>query len=99
MLNNLDVDLLFTGELSHHEALAAIEKGKCVITAFHSNTERAFFRKKMQPTLVKEVGQVIASLVDKGEWAGKDVGEGFNIAVSEADADPFKIVMKGEVFW
>ena len=37
-----DVDLLFTGELSHHEALAAIEKGKCVICLFHSNTERGF---------------------------------------------------------
>lgn len=35
-----DVDLLFTGELSHHEALAAIEQGKCVIALFHSNTER-----------------------------------------------------------
>lgn len=27
MFKNIDVDLLFTGELSHHEALAAKEKG------------------------------------------------------------------------
>lgn len=27
MFKDLDVDLLFTGELSHHEALAAKEKG------------------------------------------------------------------------
>jgi putative NIF3 family GTP cyclohydrolase 1 type 2 len=33
ILNGLDVDLLFTGEMDHHEALGAIEQGRCVITA------------------------------------------------------------------
>lgn len=51
MLNGLDVDLLFTGELSHHEALAAVEQGKCVVTAFHSNTERAYLKDRMQSAL------------------------------------------------
>ncbi len=32
MFKNLNVDLLFTGELSHHEALAAKERGISVIT-------------------------------------------------------------------
>lgn len=32
MLRNVDVDLLFTGELSHHEALAAKERGVGFIT-------------------------------------------------------------------
>ena len=31
LLRDLEVDLLVTGELSHHETLAAIEDGKCVI--------------------------------------------------------------------
>ena len=31
LFRNLDVDLLVTGELSHHDTLAAIEQGKCVI--------------------------------------------------------------------
>lgn len=53
MLNGLDVDLLFTGELSHHEALAAVEQGKCVVTAFHSNTERAFLKDRMQSALAE----------------------------------------------
>ncbi|KAJ5033619.1 uncharacterized protein L3040_008731 [Drepanopeziza brunnea f. sp. 'multigermtubi'] len=44
MLNGLDVDLLFTGELSHHEALAAVENGRCVITASHSNSERGYLK-------------------------------------------------------
>ncbi|KAH6677185.1 NIF3 NGG1 interactin-like proteing factor 3-like 1 [Halenospora varia] len=56
MLAGLDVDLVFTGELSHHEALAIIEKGKCVVTTFHSNSERAFFRRMMQPKMVVENG-------------------------------------------
>ncbi|KAM3083297.1 hypothetical protein ACMFMG_003952 [Clarireedia jacksonii] len=56
MLNGLDVDLMFTGELSHHEALAAIEQGKCVITAFHSNTERAFLKDRMRPALMQAIG-------------------------------------------
>ena len=50
-----DVDLLFTGELSHHEALAAIEQGKCVITLFHSNTERGFLHSVLKPQLEKQV--------------------------------------------
>lgn len=44
MLNGLDVDLLFTGELSHHEALAAVENGRCVITVNHSNSERGYLK-------------------------------------------------------
>lgn len=88
MLNGLDVDLLFTGELSHHEALAAIENGKCVITAFHSNTERAFLMEKLQRQLTETVeeelkngGSEVSGLVDE-----------FEVAVSGVDRDPFEIV-------
>lgn len=55
-----DVDLLFTGELSHHEALAAIEAGKCVITLFHSNTERGFLHSVLKPQLEKKVAQEVS---------------------------------------
>ena len=50
-----EVDLLFTGELSHHEALAAIEKGKCVICLFHSNTERGFLHGVLKGQLEETV--------------------------------------------
>jgi len=53
--NGEEVDLYFTGELSHHEALAAIEKGKCVICLFHSNTERGFLHSVMKTQLEKTV--------------------------------------------
>lgn len=54
-----NVDLYFTGELSHHEALAAIEKGKCVICLFHSNTERGYLHSvlkgQLESAIVEEV--------------------------------------------
>lgn len=56
-----DVDLLFTGELSHHEALAAIEKGKCVICLFHSNTERGFLHGILKGQLEKTVREEVSS--------------------------------------
>jgi hypothetical protein len=49
--NGEEVDLYFTGELSHHEALAAVEKGKCVVVLFHSNTERGFLHSVLKGQL------------------------------------------------
>ena len=64
--NGEEVDLLFTGELSHHEALAAIEKGKCVICLFHSNTERGFLHSvlkgQLESTIEEEVRPRIPSV-------------------------------------
>lgn len=81
LLNGLDVDLLFTGELSHHEALAAIEQGKCVITTFHSNSERGFLRERM-------ARQLQAAYAKENQT--NDIE--FEVDVSEADRDPFEIV-------
>lgn len=83
LLDGLDVDLLFTGEISHHPALAAIEKGKVVITTFHSNSERAFLNHRMKPYLEEKLSNIL------GEGT-KD----FQIEVSQADKDPFEIVGK-----
>lgn len=35
-------DLVFTGEMSHHEVLAVTERGGCVVSLFHSNSERGY---------------------------------------------------------
>ena len=54
-----DVDVLFTGELSHHEVLAATERGTHVILCGHTNTERGFLKilkKDLQSHLDKMVG-------------------------------------------
>lgn len=95
MLAGLDVDLLFTGELSHHEALALTEQGKCVVTTFHSNSEREFFRRMMQPKMVVEVKKEIMAMAGRGEW-NEPVENGFDISVSRMDRDPFDIVYDGE---
>lgn len=57
-----EVDLLFTGELSHHEALSAIEKGKCVICLFHSNTERGFLHSVLKGQLEEEIRGEVSRL-------------------------------------
>ncbi|TVY15479.1 Protein NIF3-like [Lachnellula arida] len=91
MLNGLDVDLLFTGELSHHEALAAIEKGKCVITTFHSNSERRFLEVRLLDQLNVATKAEVEELDKKGQWE-ESLTKDFAIAASKADRDPFVIV-------
>ena len=59
-----EVDLLFTGELSHHEALAAIERGKCVICLFHSNTERGFLHSVLKGQLEKTINEEVSYCSD-----------------------------------
>lgn len=110
LLGNLDVDLLFTGEMSHHEALAAIEKGQVVISLFHSNSERGFLAEVLRGQLeetVEEEWEVLREEESKGaEQDGDEDGdiraalqdEEFTIEVSEVDRDPYGIVvLKPEV--
>ena len=94
LLNGLDVDLLFTGELSHHEALAAIEKGKCVITAFHSNTERKYLRDRMAVQLKAQIVEGLS--LTKGLVSG---GEEVSVGVSKTDRDPYELIMADQAGW
>lgn len=58
LLRGTDIpDLLFTGEMSHHEALAATERGSVVISLSHSNSERGYLRTVMQHKLQEELSQ------------------------------------------
>ena len=50
VLRAADADVLVTGEMSHHDALAAVARGRCVVLAGHSNTERCYL-----PTLQKRL--------------------------------------------
>jgi len=97
-LNGLDVDLLFTGELSHHEALAAIEQGKCVITTFHSNTERLFLMTTMQNKLFPEIRKQIDEKVRDFTWE-QGLTTDFQIDSSRVDKDPFEIVSSRKDDW
>ncbi|KAK5684188.1 hypothetical protein LTS10_004052 [Elasticomyces elasticus] len=96
-----EVDLLFTGELSHHEALAAIEKGKCVICLFHSNTERGFLHSvlkvQLEATIAEEWERVRSELRGQ-EGLSDEFVESLNdehveVQVSEVDRDPYGIMI------
>lgn len=91
MLNGLDVDLLVTGELSHHEALAAIENGKCVIAAFHSNSERGFLKQRMKTALGKQLNSEIAEAEMEGGWE-EGLSTECEVTVSEVDRDPYETI-------
>ena len=103
-----DVDLLFTGELSHHEALAATERGRCVVTLFHSNTERGFLRAVMRERLARALREEWATVrAEEGRKKGEDgkdgvwneawedalADEGIEVEVSQEDRDPFGVVL------
>lgn len=95
LLGNLDVDLLFTGEMSHHEALAAIEKGQVVISLFHSNSERGFLaevlREQLEDTIEGEWQAVREEEKDNESVREALEEDDFEVAVSEVDRDPFGI--------
>lgn len=44
VLKGIEADLWLTGELSHHDALAAVAAGTCVVLGEHSNTERGYLK-------------------------------------------------------
>lgn len=77
VLKDSDADLFVTGEMSHHAALRLTMLGKCVLTVFHSNSERRFLRKSLLPRL-----QGILQ---------KEVNGPVDVLVSEEDEDPFEI--------
>lgn len=98
MLKGLDVDLIFTGELSHHEALAAIEAGQVVITAGHSNTERKFLENRMRKLLLDGIRHEI-SHADFLSSDSHTAWEGIKVDVSKTDRDPFEVVRLGDEYW
>ena len=105
VLKNVDADLLFTGELSHHDALSATEKGQCVVTLFHSNTERGFLGSVLKDKLThvlkeewtkvrEEVkGEINEDTELAGEWEDALGDEDVLVECSERDRDPFGIVI------
>lgn len=60
-------DLLLTGEMSHHDVLAATEKGSIVMLCEHTNTERGFINavlvRRLQDEL-RDAADVVASSFD-----------------------------------
>lgn len=62
------VDVLLTGEMGHHEVLAARAAGQAVILCEHTNTERGFLKARLEELVKKELGDdvtVLTSLCDE----------------------------------
>lgn len=74
-----DVEMLITGEMSHHEALAATENGKVVLCLGHSNSERQYLQDVMKPRLKEELGEGLAEA---------------DVEVSVQDRDPFLALVR-----
>lgn len=56
VLKGVNADVFFTGEMSHHEVLDAVEHGTNVVLCDHSNTERGFLN-KWKDILQAELGE------------------------------------------
>ncbi|KKY20057.1 putative ngg1 interacting factor [Diplodia seriata] len=104
LFSGINVDLLFTGELSHHEALAAIEKGQVVITLFHSNTERGYLHSVMKDQLLDAIRDEWEYLraEERGKPGLNDAesealsDDSVEVEVSERDRDPYGIIIAQE---
>ena len=66
VLRAADADVLVSGEMSHHDALAAVARGRCVVLAGHSNTERCYLP-TLQKRLRGEFGRDLDVLVAKAD--------------------------------
>lgn len=101
IFKGVDADLFFTGELSHHEALAATEQGRCVVTLFHSNTERGYLDSVMRPGLLEALNdewiivQQEESERDDPEknWGAIIADKTIQVSISAIDRDPYGIVV------
>ncbi|KAG8683645.1 NGG1 interacting factor [Ceratobasidium sp. 423] len=80
LLKGVKAHAYLTGEMSHHEVLAAVAQGTSVILCGHSNTERPYL-----PTLQKKLQQAL----DTDEELA---GEKYAVVISKSDEDPLVIV-------
>ncbi|KAK2802820.1 hypothetical protein FQN50_007226 [Emmonsiellopsis sp. PD_5] len=99
-------DLLLTGEMSHHDALAATECGSVVISLFHTNSERGFLRdvmsRKLEETLRSEWDAVRREEAIRLGSEDKDIRQWldepkFTVSVSERDRDPYEVTLARDI--
>ncbi|EDV22458.1 uncharacterized protein TRIADDRAFT_28889 [Trichoplax adhaerens] len=67
LLKGVKADLYLTGEMSHHDVLAAVASGTCVLLCDHTNTERGYLFNKLKldlGSLLDNRIEIITSKVD-----------------------------------
>ncbi|EER09701.1 Protein anon-35F/36A, putative [Perkinsus marinus ATCC 50983] len=60
-----NADVLWTGEMSHHEVLASAEDGKVVVLCEHATTERPYLEKRLKPWIEREMTDDVDVIVSK----------------------------------
>lgn len=61
------VDVLWTGEMGHHEVLAANANGQVVILCEHSNTERGYLRDILCERLKRDLGDDVTVIFSQSD--------------------------------
>lgn len=94
VLHDTTADLIFTGEMSHHDALRFTELGKCVICLFHSNSERGYLEGVMRAKLEEEVRERWEKLLEEMDEEERETwNDDVRIETSLVDRDPFGLVV------
>jgi len=92
MLLGHDADVYFTGEMSHHEVLAAVAAGKHVVLCGHTNTERGYLpilATKLRAELKQfQNTEAFASYID----ADQKIVRQLEVHVSAEDQHPLQFV-------
>eukprot|EP00752_Nemacystus_decipiens_P015866 g14174.t1 len=67
-----DADAYITGEMQHHQILDFYQKGKVVILAGHTNTERPFLG-RYRDRLIEEGGEKVDWLISEADKAPMEI--------------------------
>ncbi|KAJ3056953.1 hypothetical protein HK097_002331 [Rhizophlyctis rosea] len=84
VLGGVKADLYLTGEMSHHEVLAAVASDANVILCEHSNSERGYLADVLRSRLQSSLR------IDHGLDAQPDME--VEVVISDVDADPLKVM-------
>ncbi|KAF9235382.1 NGG1p interacting factor 3 [Melanogaster broomeanus] len=68
VLSGVEADVYLTGEMAHHEVLAAVAAGRYVVLCGHTNTERGYL-----PVLASKLGSTLAEFANADEYSSQDV--------------------------
>ncbi|GBE77470.1 GTP cyclohydrolase 1 type 2/Nif3 [Sparassis latifolia] len=87
VLLGVDADVYFTGEMPHHEVLAAVASGRNVILCGHTNTERGYL-----PMLAEKIAAELQLEIREASPALQTPLSKLQVRVSETDHHPLWFV-------
>eukprot|EP00758_Cryptobia_borreli_P011385 Tbor_TRINITY_DN5650_c1_g1::TRINITY_DN5650_c1_g1_i1::g.8990::m.8990 len=83
------IDMLVSGEMGHHDVLAALASGKAVVLFEHTNTERGFLQQKLKGYLENALGLSLENV--QSDSTGVPSSSNIRIVVSSTDKDPLVV--------